>query len=58
MDPDRALRNIRIAVRILAGEDGDLDSNLIQTLMDDVAAMDEWLCSGGFLPTDWQANRK
>jgi hypothetical protein len=53
MDPNANLEEQRrIARRILDGDDRDAER-----LAELVEALDEWLASGGFLPSDWAAGR-
>ena len=50
MDPDETLRQLRALVR---AEDWDAaDGERVREL---VAALDEWLSRGGFLPDAWRS---
>ncbi|MER5257429.1 hypothetical protein [Streptomyces sp. NPDC002855] len=58
MDPDVALMRIRRAVEgldsIAANPAQDWSGELIDVL-EHVAALDEWISCGGFLPSDWSS---
>jgi hypothetical protein len=52
MDPNAALDEIRaIVTRIQNGTAHDLDSDRLAELF---AGLDDWIKSGGFLPTAWR----
>lgn len=57
MDSNETLRTIRDITRnrdhILPGE----ESAVLQELLDNVTALDDWLSAGGFAPVDWRASR-
>lgn len=61
MDPDEALRQIRLLVKQLRVEDvvGSADAPLgpfrqhARDLAEQVDALDGWLSKGGFPPGDW-----
>lgn len=62
MDPNETLTAIRCIIRAAELDDinGDRDNegaNLV-ALTELVTALDEWLSTGGFLPTDWQTAGK
>jgi len=72
MDPNTALRNMRDATRALRLQDDaelDADKKLrerrstrvdyepVLEAIEHFEALDAWLTSGGFLPTDWDKNR-
>lgn len=57
MDPDTTLEVMRQATHYLT--DGQpltmaAYTDVVETLIEAVEAMDHWLSRGGFLPTDWQ----
>jgi hypothetical protein len=55
MDPNTALESIRAQLKAFAAlVDENFDLN---ELADNMVALDEWLSSGGFLPSDWAVNR-
>ncbi|MGW6054453.1 hypothetical protein [Streptomyces sp. NPDC055189] len=58
MDPDAALASLRRAVdgldSVAANPAQDWSGELIDVL-EHVAALDEWISRGGFLPGDWNA---
>jgi hypothetical protein len=58
MDPNECLREIREFVSIIEKRDKEGDFELIGLsaveLADKVAALDNWIKRGGFLPADWQ----
>lgn len=58
MDPDAALANLREAVqRAEELADPDRSDPEVDALWDALTAaraLDQWLSSGGFLPTAWQ----
>jgi hypothetical protein len=56
MDPNRALAVIR-ELCDTAEELGLLTDDVIQELVENFEALDEWLAKGGFLPSDWAATR-
>lgn len=52
MDPNETLAELRkLAARLL--DTGGWPDDMAEKFQ----ALDEWLSKGGFLPTDWQANR-
>jgi len=57
MDPDA---NLREQKRLAKQMQGEIDSGVqphpddVGALCELVSALDEWLCSGGFKPGDWQ----
>jgi hypothetical protein len=65
MDPNEALAAIRDAIKFLASPSDDSDAawswrvmpsrarRMIEQLTENVAALDDWLKKGGFLPDDW-----
>lgn len=53
MDPNEALAEIRSLSHLI--DEGCED--LALQLAGQIAALDEWLSQGGFLPRAWQANR-
>jgi hypothetical protein len=63
MDPDEALRQIRLLIKQLRAEDtvGNPDAPLgvfrqhARDLAETVEGLDEWLTRDGFLPFDWQS---
>jgi hypothetical protein len=61
MDPDMALAHFRTAVRswheaVVTGTcEAERDS--AREAIEAAAALDAWMCQGGFLPTAWQARR-
>lgn len=61
MDPNEALRCLRIAIQRVEAkqdsEDGRVTSLEID-LVNYAAALDGWLCNGGFLPAAWDKSRK
>jgi hypothetical protein len=64
MDVDVALENVRRAMgrihAFLEMDDHDLEQCVIESdldaLLEHWGTLDGWLCNGGFLPTEWQAN--
>lgn len=62
MDPDAVLARIRMMQTdwLLDGQDTDKNIDVV-AYMDDlvaaVAALDGWMCGGGFLPRVWEASR-
>lgn len=63
MDPDEALRQIRLLIKQLRVEDtvGNPDAPLgafrqhARDLAETVEGLDEWISRDGFLPFDWQS---
>lgn len=58
MDPNTVLIELREAVRNY--DDATTQEDMLyaaDALATHVAALDEWLTRGGFLPTDWARNR-
>ncbi len=54
MDPNEALKQIR-AIVTESARTGDLpDSDQVETLLERVEALDNWLSHGGFLPKAWE----
>lgn len=57
MDPDEALRQIRLLIKQMAEEDGHpVYPTFVQharDLAEVVEGLDEWLTKGGFPPADW-----
>lgn len=54
MDPDTALDAIRnAATDYEAAETVDEENDAATRLIEHVRALDDWLCSRGFLPRDW-----
>jgi hypothetical protein len=68
MDPDEALRQIRLLVRqmevegqLALGHPGTSTGNFIQhghDLIEQVEALDGWLTGGGFPPDDWYVKER
>jgi hypothetical protein len=61
MDPDVALHNVKTALEKVQN-DLDMHSlidydNVIE-LIQNLAALDEWLSKGGFLPNQWQPKKE
>jgi hypothetical protein len=56
MDPNACLKElVRLAEKMVQDNSVD-DENMVHNairLAELVLALDTWLCSGGFLPTDW-----
>lgn len=52
MDPNAALERIRTIHRALM-DDPSGNLRLVDELLELLAALDEWLSKGGFLPSDW-----
>ena len=56
MDPDANLTEARaLAARALGGD--PLDDDETYRLAELIHDLDEWVSRGGFLPTDWNAQR-
>lgn len=57
MDPNATLKRARVAALYLSTLDdanrGRARVNAEEELVDAFRALDEWLSTGGFLPTDW-----
>ncbi len=51
MDPNAALKAIRDFVRQV--DDGEFVLSDIDSFVCYVRGLDEWICAGGFLPTQW-----
>ena len=61
MDPDAALAHFREAVRrwheaVVTGA-REAERDAASEAIEAAAALDAWMCQGGFLPTAWQARR-
>lgn len=60
MDPNVTLTEIRAAVVVLGAYQKVFDqtsSALCEQLAEQITALDNWLCNGGFLPDDWARPR-
>lgn len=68
MDPDELLKAIRVLLNargpapeiVTAGQESVLAywRDLFNQLADNVADLDQWLKTGGFLPDEWQRARE
>jgi hypothetical protein len=61
MDPDAALAHFRSAVRcwheaVVTGT-REAERDAASEAIEAAAALDAWMCQGGFLPTAWNARR-
>jgi hypothetical protein len=61
MDPDAALARFREAVcswheAVVTGA-FEAERDAASEAIEATAALDAWMCQGGFLPTAWQAKR-
>jgi len=61
MDPDAALARFRSAVSnwhkaVVTGA-CEAERDAASEAIESAAALDAWMCQGGFLPTAWQARR-
>jgi hypothetical protein len=61
MDPDVTLTRFRSAVTswheaVVAGA-CEAERDAASQAIEAAAALDAWMCQGGFLPTAWQASR-
>lgn len=62
MDPNACLEKIRdLYERLVRVSDAEPDAPVAaedaQELAEAVNDLDDWLCKGGFLPSDWNRNR-
>ncbi len=61
MDPNTELGTLRAAVvdweQAVAAEDEDGQLAAAVRALEAAVALDDWLSSGGFLPTAWRTNR-
>lgn len=58
MDPDETLRVIRLTARQMeVDSDPAIRAAHALELAEHVAALDEWLSNGGFLPLAWMKGR-
>ena len=61
MDPDVALAEFRKAVRswhqAVLARACEAERDAASEAIEAAAALDVWMCQGGFLPTPWQAKR-
>lgn len=57
MDPNATLSAIRNVIFQLSAAESDSIS-MLKDIAEEFEALDEWLCAGGFLPTEWESNRK
>ena len=53
MDPSETLTKIRSALDAMEYATGDRWEMAAEDLANGVAALDEWISKGGFLPTQW-----
>lgn len=61
MDPDRALEDLRADIqnfrdRKERGESWSTTAPLAEDIIDEIQNIDEWIMSGGFIPTSWSAS--
>jgi hypothetical protein len=56
MDPDEALRIIRLILHRMSGEGIEYVHDA-QCLAEEVEALDAWLSKGGVLPNAWDGRR-
>lgn len=54
MDPDQALKDIRHYVNVVERDGGESAPATADALVESFRALDDWLSTGGFLPSDWQ----
>lgn len=60
MDPDENLQETRRIIKAIEAIDDPhsaLRDLLVEELIEHVAALDEWLSSGGFFPKQWIPNK-
>jgi hypothetical protein len=60
MDPNEALRRVRRMVQSILEEgaaEGVVNDSDVLELVEHVAALDNWLTRGGFLPDSWRRAR-
>jgi hypothetical protein len=58
MDPNATLENIRDALKAMGDPDGDAswykdNARHIDTLIENVSTLDNWVSNGGALPKEW-----
>jgi len=53
MDPNAVLDQIRTNAKAFWEEDGENDIEALTELVSAIEDLDEWLTSGGFLPSAW-----
>ncbi len=57
MDPNAALEYMRSIVRQFRDREHEDDYETLQDLVNEVSALDIWLKTGGFLPSEWDHDR-
>lgn len=54
MDPNACLKELRELIEYFHNNDADsYDYDDVHELVDKIDALDEWLSTGGFKPSDW-----
>jgi hypothetical protein len=58
MDPDDTLTELRALIGLYHANLPEIDPlTTLEQVADYFTALDEWLSSGGFLPSEWNADR-
>lgn len=55
MDPNATLERLREIVQWW--NEGDADASDLETAVELVESLDQWLSKGGYLPADWQGQK-